>query len=373
MIKILAFHLPQFHTIPENDQWWGEGFTEWTNVKKAIPLYKGHIQPRCPLNDKYYNLLEKETMIWQNRLAQEYGIDGFCYFQYWFKGKKVLERPLENLLKWKEINQRFCLCWANNTWKRTWKKGAGTTWCIEDTKRNEEPGILLKQEYGQYVDWVKHYEYLRDFFKDVRYIKVDNKPMYLIYQISEIGCLNEMLECWNDLAINDGFAGIHVVSMNDYNFQSKYVEAVVQYEPGNINQKRPILKYLIRSKINYILGEYGCQFRFLNKYDYDTVWKRVLKEKPSKNIKTYTGAFVGYDSTPRQGRFAIIYKNSTPDKFEKYLTLQLKRTIKLYKSEFMFINAWNEWAEGNYLEPDKVNGYKYLEALKRARLRSKTN
>ena len=189
--KIIALYLPQFHAIPENDKWWGKGFTEWTSVKKAIPLLKNHHQPREPLKGNYYNLLDPEVRQWQADLAQKYGIYGFCYYHYWFNGKKLLEKPAEEILRLGKPSLPFCFSWANESWSRTWY--------------SSKKEVLLKQEYGAEKEWESHFNYLLPFFKDERYIKVDNKPLFLIYKPSLILELDRMISFWEKLAIKEGF------------------------------------------------------------------------------------------------------------------------------------------------------------------------
>ena len=170
--KILAFVLPQFHTIPENDEWWGEGFTEWTNVRKAQPLFPGHLQPRVPANGRYYNLLDPATMDWQAQLAKTHGLDGFCYYHYWFNGKRLLDKPLDLLLERGKPDFPFCLAWANEPWTRAWAGG--------------DREVLMPQEYGGESDWRRHFDCLLRFFRDPRYIRVDGKPMLLLYRTNSI-------------------------------------------------------------------------------------------------------------------------------------------------------------------------------------------
>ena len=196
-MKILAMYLPQYHCFKENDEWWGKGFTEWTNTKKAKPLYKNHYQPKEPLNDNYYDLSNKETMEKQAKLAKEYGIYGFVYYHYWFNGKKLLHKPLEDMLLNKKVKINFCLSWANEPWTRSW-----------DGKSKE---IIMPQEYGDKNDWVNHYNYFKNFFLDDRYIKINNMPVLFIYRISSIDNFDEMFKKWNELAVEDEFDGIYLV------------------------------------------------------------------------------------------------------------------------------------------------------------------
>ena len=205
-IKVLAMYLPQFHRVKENDEWWGEGFTDWTAVKSGVPLYEEHDQPKKPLNGNYYDLLEKSTMQQQSKWMQEYKVDGLCFYHYYFKdGRKILEKPAENLLKWKDINMPYCFCWANESWARTWSNiGNKNTWSAKLEKKEISDvngrGVLLEQKYGREDDWRKHFEYLLPFFRDERYIKIEGLPIFLIYKPSEIYCLNQMLDYWRKLA-----------------------------------------------------------------------------------------------------------------------------------------------------------------------------
>ena len=226
-MKIIAFYLPQFHTIPENDTWWGKGFTEWVNVKKAKPLFKGHDQPRIPLNNNYYDLNNPETLKWQANLAHQYGVDGFCFYHYWFKGKLLLEKPAESLLKRENIALDYCFCWANEPWARTW----------DGRNRN----VLMPQEYGGREEWKKHFDYLLPFFKDVRYIKENNKPMFVIYKSTLIEECRDMMDYWSELAVNNGFEGLFFVETLKKRFPDQRelpFSAKVEFEPyGALNMR----------------------------------------------------------------------------------------------------------------------------------------
>ena len=369
MIKPIAFYLPQFHEIEENNRWWGAGFTEWTNVRNAYPIYKGHQQPKTPLDNNYYNLLNKETMQWQAKLAKEYEIYGFCMYHYWFKdGKKLLEKPAENLLKWKDIDIHFCFSWANESWIRTWSKVEGNDWneCRDRNIGNDaenDSGILMEQDYGNELNWKQHFEYLLPFFKDSRYIKVEKKPLFLIYRPLKIACLERMLACWEHLAIANGFEGIYVLSTNDDVEGNPFIKGVVKYEP--VCTQKTVLKWNTYCRDN--LGKFRKRIfgSYLKKNDYDKVWKGVLKKFHFKN-NTFPGAFVNYDDTPRRGKNGAVFINATPEKFYHYFSELVKQCKSFYKQEYIFITAWNEWAEGAYLEPDKENGYAYLEAVRDA-------
>lgn len=360
-MKIIAFYLPQYHRTSENDKWWEEGFTEWTNVKRAKIIYRNQVQPKIPLNNNYYDLMDKSTIEWQTNLMHQYGIYGFCYFHYWFTGKKLLHRPAENLLKWQEIKQPFCFAWANSTWARTWTayNEATTDWTVSDRKATGD-GVLLEQTYGTKIDWIKHYNYLRQFFMDERYIKVGNKPVFLIYHIENIKEAVKMFEVWDQLSHQDGFGGLHIISINTVVENNPYVEAVARY-----GRYMKYDLYHLRECKRRLLSVIGINDTGMV-LKYERVWKNMIKENPIQGIKTYPGAVVTYDETPRRGKNAIYLKGASPQLFEKYLHLQIEKTKEVYRSEFLFLDAWNEWGEGNYLEPDEENGYAYLDAVKNA-------
>lgn len=363
-MKKIALYLPQFHAIPENDAWWGEGFTEWTNVSKSKPQFIKHVQPEIPYGKNYYNLLDENVQENQAKMAKKYGVDGFCYYHYWFEGKLLLEKPMENMLKNPKVDIPFCICWANETWARTWD--------------GKEQDILIKQNYNETKDdWKAHFNYFLPFFKDDRYIKHDGKPMLLIYKPHLILNCKEMLEYWNKLAIEAGFNGMYMGfqhhSAFDHDMDTLGFDFGVEFEP--FYTVREINKEQSQSggKFKYAIKHPGWAWRnFVRKikkgpriYDYDMVWRRILKRTPErKNVMP--GAFAGWDNTPRKGQNADVFFESTPQKFEKYFEAQLKHAKEVYDAEYIFINAWNEWAEGAHLEPDEHNGFGYLEAFKKA-------
>lgn len=352
-IKIIAWHLPQYHVIKENDEWWGENFTEWTNVKKAKPLYKNHNQPRIPLNNNYYNLLDKATMQWQYDLSQKYGIYGFCYYHYWFNGKLLLEKPVENLLKWKDINQKFCFSWANQEWSRTW---------IGNNKQ-----ILIQQEYGQEKEWAQHFDYLLPFFQDERYIKIDGKPLFLIYKTNEIPNLNRFIDFFNERAINNNLQGIYIIeTLNSYQLQpfANKADGYVWFEPmasiAEIGQRRTIFTKIFSKIKNFILKIFLKPIKVNSKKIINNIEHRPSNRFSSK--KEYWSFFCDWDNSARKERKAFIVDGMDEQKFE----LALKIAIEKSSEDIIFANAWNEWAEGTYLEPDTKNKYKYLEIIQKA-------
>ena len=367
-MKIITFYLPQFHEIPENNEWWGKGFTEWVNVKKAQPLYEGHEQPRVPLNENYYNLLDPNVQVWQAKIAKEYGVYGFCYYHYWFNGKLLLEKPMENMLKNRDIDIPFCVCWANEPWTRAW---------VGETK------VLIPQLYGEKREWKEHFDYLLPFFKDSRYICDDGKPLVVIYRPEVIECLNEMLDYWNELAIQEGFEGLTYAYQNiDFDLKADKDDSRfkynIEFQPlyarhdmfmnnhKYIKALRRTVAAFVEKNFGFDLMRYGVGFfNKSNQISYDEAWNKILTRKPETE-KNVPGAFVGWDNTPRKGERGEIFVGDTPEKFEKYLTQQIIRAKNIYSKDMIFMYAWNEWAEGGYLEPDTRSGYKNLEAIKNA-------
>lgn len=350
-VRILAFYLPQFHRVPENDEWWGEGYTDWTAVRSAEPLFEGHKQPRVPLNGNYYNLLEHDTMAWQADLMNRYQIDGMCIYHYWFgRNKRILEKPAENLLSWKDIQMPFCFCWANETWSKTWKKFMYTNvWTAKGTTTTtiENNDILLKQIYGRESDWEEHIQYLLKFFQDERYIQLDGKPVLVILKTSHIFQLWEMLQYFDKRVMENGFPGIYVIGMEE-DWQDG-IHATCIRQP--------------RSAMAEYRKQYNYKPQGLQVYPYDELCQ-IQMETKIKGRKTYLSCAVDHDSTPRMGQIGIVIRDASPEKFYTCFKTLYQKSI-LLENEFLFINAWNEWGEGMYLEPDEKVGYEYLESISR--------
>lgn len=370
-MKVIAFYLPQFHSIPENDKWWGEGFTEWNNVKKAKALYSGHNQPRIPLNKNYYNLLNDDTLEWQVKLAKEYGVYGFCSYHYWFNGKLLLEKPMENYLKNKNLDLPFCFSWANEEWTKAWVEGKSE--------------ILMAQDFNDKNDWVEHFNYLLPFFKDERYMKEDGKPIFIIYVPHIIEPLEEMLNCWNNLAKENGFPGIVFIYQSVMfhlrdNARKDLFDYGIEFQPGYIewkNQSKATNNILdIRKKVSrwvqknlHLYVSLSSIASFFNRKDvktikkYSDVWQQILDCKPD-NENMLPGAIKDWDNTPRYGRKGKVFENATPMEFKKYFKKQIINARDVYKKDVIFMFAWNEWGEGGYLEPDEKYGYQFLEGIK---------
>ena len=344
-IKIIAKYLPQFHRTLENDEWWGEGFTEWTAVRNAEPLYDGHKQPKKPMNDNYYDLMDKKTMKWQANLMHVYGVDGMCFYHYWFKdGRKILEKPAENLLRWTDINMPFCFCWANESWIRTWSNaGNGNAWVMNDGRKIslDDDGVLLEQKYGGEKEWKEHFEYLLPFFKDKRYIKHAGKPVFLIYKPLSMPQVFNMIKYWRKLAADAGIGDIYFIGEN---LDKKYTfDARLLGEPAYVFHK-------------YFEGQRVIRYE-------DAINAEIL-DKPQDD--TYYGAFSGFDNTPRMGIRGNIVKEASPSLFKKQVLALIRKNFDS-GMDMLFVNAWNEWGEGMYLEPDEESGFNYLKALKEAK------
>ena len=357
--KLIAFYLPQFHTFKENDEWWGKGFTEWTNTRKCVPMYNGHVQPKEPLNDYYYDLADtSDVMKWQIGLAQKYGVYGFCFYHYWFDDNHILmQKPLENFLNDKSLDMPFCISWANETWSRRWN--------------GSDKDVLIEQTYGDVNSYIKHFNYLLPYFKDKRYIKYNNKPLFILYKPEIFEGYKEMFEIWNRLAMENGLPGISFGVMgavwnNIKNVDDSMVDLRILYEPGYTgcqSRKEKGLRIGITSRL--LRMKTKSSKTHINFRSYDAYCKKIVSRKVLSS-KMVPGMFVAWDNTPRKGSYSTIFLGSTPEKFEKYMTSIIRKAVHEYKKDMVFINAWNEWAEGCYLEPDKENQYKYLEALKNA-------
>lgn len=371
--KIIPFYLPQFHTIPENDEWWGKGFTEWTNVKKSVPLFEGHDQPRIPLNQNYYNLLDDNVKIWQAELAKEYGIFGFCYYHYWFKnGKQLLEKPVEQMLANKEIDLPFCFCWANENWSKNWDGG------------NRE--VIMEQDYGTEEDWEKHFQYLLPFFKDERYITVDGKPLFVIYKPEQMIDVYQMVQYFRKRACEEGFPGMcFAYQFPTYYADMYYRDDIFDYrigfepvysrnaaalkQPGTAKKVRIMRKVFGENAISAYrkfrqkkMKNTWPKSQSLAMFFYDETWETILNNH--WNEEFLPGAFVDWDNTPRN-KHGVMYAGFSIDKFEYYMKKLVDRANAENKS-MIFVNAWNEWGEGAFLEPDEKYGFQKLEAIKRA-------
>ena len=362
--KIIAMYLPQYHETEENNRWWGKGFTDWVSTRGAVPLFKGHVQPKAPLNDNYYDLSKPEALRFQVETAKKYGIGGFCFYHYWFSSQfRTLTAPAENLLNDPAIDIPFMCAWDNSSWIRTWskfKKNANTWSPQKDAQASgdEDDGVLAKLEYGTKDDWAIHFNYLLPFFKDGRYIKISGAPVFIFWNNFQKEQLAQMRAYWNELAVQAGFSGMYFITRDDPYKDVGGFDSLFNYEPqfsGWLN-----IGFFNRafSRVKYLLGRES-----LKKYSYDAVWRKIIGYAENHRESFY-GGFVNYDDTPRRGNRGKVVVNGSPEKFEKYLKMLYDISCDRDK-QFLFLTAWNEWGEGAFLEPDKIDGYSYLEAIRR--------
>lgn len=356
--RVIAMYLPQYHPIPENDKYWGKGFTEWTNVAKAKPLFHGHYQPHIPADLGFYDLRLPEVREFQADLARDAGIEGFCYYHYWFgNGKMLLQRPFEEVLRLKKPDFPFCLCWANHDWTtKTWVKGSAI---VNNT-------MIAEQKYLGKHDDIKHFEYCLPAFKDPRYIKIDKKPIFVIYDPVNFRNVDKFMQCWNELALQNGMDGIYFIGMKGSRLSS-YKTIIDLGFNGVCNNNRweaeaKATGSHIKRRLQTLLGWHlGLS---LMKFDYGSVVKNYNTQE-NKIENCYPVITPGFDRTPRAGKRASIYINSTPEKFKKHVRDICNSIMeKTYDHRLIFLIAWNEWGEGNYMEPDLKWGHGYLEALK---------
>ncbi len=378
--RVIAYYLPQFHPIPENDEHWGKGFTEWTNVAKARPLFRGHYQPRIPADLGFYDLRLPEVREQQAQLAREAGIEGFCYWHYWFgNGKMLLERPFEEVLKSGKPDFPFCLCWANHDWTtKTWKKGHGTA----------SKTMIAEQLYPGDEDYKAHFEYCLPAFKDPRYITVEGKPLFGIFEPYLHKDAERFMEYWRELAKEAGLKGIYFYGI------TKSTSTVRIKEDGTFERHLPDLKSseevyrnvlsrgfdglnstgqpraemlygnMYLNLINKTLHKYLPIFP-AKRYDYKKLIKGFFAPEDSWN-NIFPSVYSQWDRSPRVGNDEGIYVNSTPENFEQHL----RDALNVVKDKDMdhriiFLRSWNEWAEGNYVEPDLKYGHGYLDAIRR--------
>jgi lipopolysaccharide biosynthesis protein len=350
-IKPIAFYLPQFHPIPENDEWWGKGFTEWTNVTKARPLFPGHYQPHLPADLGFYDLRLPEARQAQADLAREYGIHGFCYYHYWFNGKRLLERPFNEVLSSGEPDFPFCLCWANENWTRTWD--------------GQDRHILAQQVYDAEDDR-RHIRWLAKAFLDQRYIRYEGKPVFLVYLASRLPRPLETTSIWREEARKLGVGEIFLCRVESDNPEkndpaSLGFDCSIEFQPDWSNLGTPFRRTRPWSYLRR-LGISNHAFSHANVYEYAEIVERMLaKETPRYcHMRCVTPA---WDNSARRKHNPYIIRNSTPQLYAGWLKKIIETATPNSEGEkFIFINAWNEWAEGNHLEPCQKWGRAYLEA-----------
>jgi lipopolysaccharide biosynthesis protein len=354
-LRAIAFYLPQYHPIPENDEWWGTGFTEWRNVTQAKPLFPGHYQPHLPADLGFYDLRLPEVREAQAELARSYGIHGFCYYHYWFNGRRILERPFNEVLVSGKPDFPFCLCWANENWTRAWDGG--------------EQHILLQQHYSAEDDRA-HIRTLMPAFADKRYIRVDGRPLFLVYRTELLPDPKRTAEIWREEALSSGVGEIYLARVENFvtevDPRTIGFDAAVEFAPhgayvGKIKFRGPFHRLLARAGL---LSEAYVSGQVVN---YRAMMLGMLG-KPDPGYKRFRCATPMWDNTARRRNGAHVYAGSTPKQYESWLAQIATETVDRFPPEqrIVFLNAWNEWAEGCHLEPDQRWGRQYLEATKAA-------
>ena len=344
-VRVVAFYLPQFHPIPENDRWWGPGFTEWTNVTRGRAMYDGHAQPRRPGELGYYDLRVPEVRHRQVELARKYGIHGFCYYYYWFSGQRLLERPLDLMLADRDIDFPFCICWANENWSRRWD--------------GSELDILMEQKHLP-EDPVRFIEDLAPMLRDPRYMRVNGAPILLVYRPDIIPDRTSVLRVWRQTAEKCGIGGLHLCAVQSFGYTSSLedgFDAMVEFPPhsigiGEVTATMPGLVPEFKGKVYSYLDVISC----------------CLNQGSGIGLPVYRGLMSGWDNTARRGYNSHIFDGGTPENYEVWLRRLLDYTRRHHQGDhrLLFVNAWNEWGEGAYLEPDERFGYGFLEATARA-------
>jgi len=361
-VRLLTFYLPQFHPIPENDRWWGRGFTEWTNVAKARPLFSGHPQPHLPSELGFYDLRVPEVREAQADLARAYGISGFCYYHYWFSGRRLLNRPFDEVLASGRPDFPFCLCWANENWTRRWD-GA-------------DQEVLMPQQHSAEDDHA-HIEHLLPAFEDPRYIRVDGKPLFLVYRTELLPEPTRTAAIWRERAISAGIGDLYLARVESFvpNVDPKTVgfDAAIEFAPDwqvlpaarSHRQRWDLPAWIMRR-----LGRLGLTANadpIHRIYPYDLLARGMLEKSPV-HYRRFRCATPQWDNSPRRPNGSVIFQDSTPAIYERWLRALVQATRDAVPGDerLVFVNAWNEWAEGNHLEPDQLWGRAYLEATARA-------
>ncbi len=344
--RLVAFYLPQYHPIPENDQWWGRGFTEWRNVTRAKPNFRGHYQPHVPADLGYYDLRVPEVRVEQAALARHYGIGAFCYYYYWFSGRRVLERPLNDMLSSGEPDFPFCICWANENWTRTWD-GA-------------EKHILLEQGYRQ--------EDAKDFIRDVipilsdpRYLRVDGVPILLIYRVDKIPEIERHVDTWRQECERAGLGAIHLAAVQFWGIESPKpygFDSAVEFPPHNYMSHDAGLAVGLQDMSPTFTG---------HTFDYEKTIRKSL-QRPPTDYRLFRGLVPSWDNTARRQDTSGIYANASPTAFGYWLSELVAKSRRSHREsdDLIFINAWNELGEGCHLEPCMRYGHAYLEEVQRA-------
>jgi len=359
-LTTVAFYLPQFHPIPENDEWWGPGFTEWRNVTQAKPLFKGHYQPHIPRDLGFYDLRTPETREDQVALAKAYGIDAFCYYHYWFGGRRLLERPFQEVLSDEQLDHGFMLCWANENWTRRWDGGA-----------NE---VLAQQAYSDEDD-LAHIRWLCEAFADPRYVRVDGKPALAVYNAGGLPDPRRTADIWRTEAERLGIGALHLCRVESFweergDPAAAGFDAAIEFWPDCHNLGTPLGRGLLRRLIRRARRQFipralrqSSMWSHSSVYSYAEIVELAL-QKARPDYAWYRGVSPGWDnSARRKAGNAVIWHDSTPRRFQDWIEFAARDSLAA-GSPLLFVNAWNEWAEGNHLEPCMRWGHAYLEAFR---------
>jgi lipopolysaccharide biosynthesis protein len=345
--RAIAFYLPQFHPIPENDEWWGPGFSEWTNAARARPLFPGHAQPHLPADLGFYDLRLPEAREAQAELACRYGIEAFCYWHYWFAGRRILERPYEEMLEGGRPHFPFCLAWANQTWSGIW--------------HGAPDRILIEQTYPGAEDDRRHFQYVLPAFRDPRYFRVDDRPLYYIFRPELLPEPAGFVERWQTLAKQAGLGSLYLVAENSdlLGQGSKYPTAAEDGFDASVYVRLPaeVGKWeTLRMRATRKL------LRWPERYKY----ARAFPEPPPspQSETSHPCVYPNWDNTPRSGRQGLVITHSGPEAFKSHAQTAVRSlSDRPFEQRLLFVKSWNEWAEGNYLEPDLEYGHGYLRAL----------
>jgi lipopolysaccharide biosynthesis protein len=373
-VRVIAFYLPQFHPIPENDAWWGKGFTEWTNVAKAKPLFSGHRQPRLPADLGYYDLRVPEVREAQAALARQAGVAGFAYWHYWFGGgRRIIERPFEEVRDSGRPDFPFCLAWANQSWTGIW--------------HGNPKSVLMKQEYPGPADDEAHFRWAQKAFEDPRYLTVDGKPMFIVFAPHDHPSIAQFIEHWRELAARAGYPGLYFVAISN-----RYADGIDPYRNPILDPfdaitplvpqdfletvarqtrfrdvRRRLKELNMGGRLNELKSE---RWKRPTRIRYADVVAHALSDMPP-GPRYLPCVLPGWDNTPRSGSRGVVYEGETPELFHAYLSKAAHRVAAYPEQQrVVFVKAWNEWAEGNYLEPDSVSGHAYLDVVRSVILRN---
>jgi lipopolysaccharide biosynthesis protein len=343
--RAIAFYLPQFHPIPENDEWWGPGFSEWTNAARARPLFPGHVQPHLPADLGFYDLRLGEAREAQADLARHYGVEAFCYWHYWFAGRRILERPYTEMLESRRPDFPFCLAWANQTWSGTWYGHADR--------------ILIEQTYPGHKDDRRHFKHVLPAFRDPRYLRVDGRPVFYLFRPELHPDPAGFVDRWQSMAAEAGLGGLYLLAeVSDLlgsgpkypSFEADGFDGGVYVRIPATTDRWSVLKMRATRKL----------LRWPEHYEFASEWPR-----PTLNgDRVYPCVYPNWDNTPRSGRQGLVITGSSPASFATHVAAAADYlSARPPGRRLLFVKSWNEWAEGNYLEPDLEDGHGFLQAL----------